>query len=91
MKTLPDDVRRLIVESGLVAVNHGMPGEAQTIRTALGDLVDAPELQKLLDAAMLIGLGAHTCAERQLVGDGSPEAQLLRRMTRQKSTHYRPH
>lgn len=91
MNGLDEDVRRLIVEAGLVAVNHGLLAQAHAIRAAHGDLVDDPDLRKLLDAAMLIGLGARTSAERLLVGDASPEAQVLRRLTEPNTRQRRPH
>lgn len=91
MNLLAEDVRRLIVEAGLVAVNHGLLAQAHAIRAAHGDLIDDPELRKLLDAAMLIGLGARASAERLLVGDASPEAQVLRRLTEPNATQHHTH
>ncbi|GLU33135.1 EscG/YscG/SsaH family type III secretion system needle protein co-chaperone [Trinickia caryophylli] len=72
------ETRQLIVEAGLAAVNHGLLAEARAIRDALPDLVAAPELRRLLDAAILIGLGERDAAAKLLQADSSSEAQLLR-------------
>jgi len=89
MKALDETLRRLVVEAGLVAVNHGLRPQALAIRDALGDLVAQPELLRLIDAAMLIGLGASDSAEQRLVGDASPEAQLLRRLAAPRARQHR--
>jgi type III secretion system SsaH family protein len=84
MAAVDSEVRRLIAEAGLVAVNHGFIPEARAIREALRDLVDAPRLRNLLDAAMLIGLGEHEEAARRLNGDESVEAETLRMLLKPK-------
>jgi type III secretion system SsaH family protein len=78
MSAVESEIRRLIVEAGLVAVNHGFMGEAHAIREALPDLVAAPRLRDLIDAVMLIGLGEREEAARLLNGDASDEAETLR-------------
>ncbi|MEA3119928.1 MAG: hypothetical protein QOI13_3198 [Paraburkholderia sp.] len=78
MSALDSETRRLIAETGLVAVNHGFISEARVIREALADLVAAPQVRNLLDAAMSIGLGERDEAARLLSGDDSDEAETLR-------------
>lgn len=88
MNALDREIRRLIAQAGLAAVNHGFIAEAQAIREALPDLVAAPRLCNLLDAAMLIGLGEHDKATRLLSGDESVEAETLRMLL--KPDHAKP-
>lgn len=80
MSAVDSEIRRLIAEAGLAAVNHGFISEARAIREALPDLVAAPRLRNLLDAAMLISLGEREEAARMLNGDESDEAETLRKL-----------
>ncbi len=78
------DIRRLVAEAGLAAVNHGLFPEARAILAALVDLVPAPELRRLLEATILIGLGESGKAARLLENDTSAEADTLRMLLSDK-------
>ncbi|MEX3956750.1 EscG/YscG/SsaH family type III secretion system needle protein co-chaperone [Trinickia sp. EG282A] len=80
------DIRRLVAEAGLAAVNHGLFAEAQAIRAALVDLVPAPDLRRLLEATILIGLGELEEAARLLENDASVEADTLRMLLPERRT-----
>lgn len=70
--------RRLIVEAGLAAANHGMRQEMAAIQGALDDLINCAHTRRIIGATMLIGTGQTSMALHLLLGDSSPEAQLLR-------------
>ncbi|PTB18605.1 EscG/YscG/SsaH family type III secretion system needle protein co-chaperone [Trinickia symbiotica] len=81
---MESDIRRLVVQAGLAAVNHGLFAEAQAIRAALVDLVPAPDLRRLLEATILIGLGELEEAAHLLENDASAEAGTLRLLLPEK-------
>jgi type III secretion system SsaH family protein len=81
---MENHIRRLVVEAGLAAVNHGLLPEARAIHAALVDLVPAAEPRRLLEATMLIGLGEQEDAERLLENDTSVEADTLRMLLRDR-------
>ncbi|MDN7673338.1 EscG/YscG/SsaH family type III secretion system needle protein co-chaperone [Burkholderia oklahomensis] len=78
MTALARDVRRLLVECGLAAVNHGLARHAWAIYDALPALVADPADRRLVEATMLIGLGRDGPAARLLASMPGPEAALLR-------------
>ncbi|WP_082728269.1 EscG/YscG/SsaH family type III secretion system needle protein co-chaperone [Burkholderia mayonis] len=78
MTALAQDVRRLLVECGLAAVNHGLARHAWAIYDALPALVADPADRRLVEATMLIGLGRDGSAARLLASMPGPEAALLR-------------
>jgi type III secretion system SsaH family protein len=80
MKPLAQGARRLIVECGLAAVNHGLTHHAWTIHAALPELVTDPAARRLLEAMMMIGLGRDGSAARLLEGTPGPEGALLRQL-----------
>ncbi|WP_082722434.1 EscG/YscG/SsaH family type III secretion system needle protein co-chaperone [Burkholderia mayonis] len=78
MTALAQDVRRLLVECGLAAVNHGLARHAWAIYDALPALIADPADRRLVEATMLIGLGRDGSAARLLASTPGPEAALLR-------------
>jgi type III secretion system SsaH family protein len=78
MNLPPKDVRQLLAEVALVAVNHGFFREARVILAALPDLIDDPSTRQILEAAILIGLGEQNAAAKLLEGTQSAEADMLR-------------
>lgn len=80
MTGLSREVRRLVAEAGLAAVNHGLYREAESIRLALPWLVEDDSARRILDASLLLGLGQTEAAMRRLDGDTSTEAGVLRRL-----------
>ncbi|MCX8565614.1 MAG: type III secretion system protein, SsaH family [Glomeribacter sp. 1016415] len=80
MRQLDQDVRRLMVELGLAAVNHGLLDDAQMIHAALIDLVADPSQRQVLAATMLIGLGQPQAALQLLAQQTQAEAELLRQL-----------
>ncbi|WP_063889467.1 MULTISPECIES: EscG/YscG/SsaH family type III secretion system needle protein co-chaperone [Burkholderia] len=78
MTALSQDARRLLVECGLAAVNHGLARHAWAIYDALPALVAATGDRRLVEATMLIGLGRDGCAARLLASMPGPDAALLR-------------
>ncbi|RKT98759.1 EscG/YscG/SsaH family type III secretion system needle protein co-chaperone [Burkholderia sp. Nafp2/4-1b] len=78
MTTLAADVRRLLVECGLAAANHNLVQHAWDIYEALPTLLSAPGDRRLVEAAMLIGLGRDGQAARLLASTPGSEAALLR-------------
>jgi type III secretion system SsaH family protein len=83
---MESDIRRLVAEAGLAAANHGLFAEARAIRAALVDVVPAPDLRRLLEATILIGLGEPEEATRLLENDTSVEADTLRTLLPNKRT-----
>ncbi|NMP26474.1 EscG/YscG/SsaH family type III secretion system needle protein co-chaperone [Rahnella sp. SAP-1] len=85
MISLDASLRRLIVETGLVAVNHGFITQTQTILAALPHLSDNLQARTIIEATMLIGLGNNNAASVLLQGNVSSEAQLLRQLISQSA------
>ncbi|MGT0250530.1 EscG/YscG/SsaH family type III secretion system needle protein co-chaperone [Burkholderia pyrrocinia] len=77
MSPLSAAARRLIVEAGLAAVNHGLHREAWAIHAALPELIPDTHDRLALEAVMLIGLGRSGSAARLLERAGAPHARLL--------------
>ncbi|WDD90568.1 EscG/YscG/SsaH family type III secretion system needle protein co-chaperone (plasmid) [Burkholderia sp. FERM BP-3421] len=77
MSPLSADARRLIVEAGLAAVNHGLHREAWAIHAALPALIPDAHDRLALEAVMLIGLGRSGSAARLLERASAQHAQLL--------------
>jgi type III secretion system SsaH family protein len=75
MTLLSPEARRLIVEAGLAAVNHGLPREAWAIHAALPALIPDPRDRRALEVVMLVGLGRTGSAERLI--DGAPREHAL--------------
>lgn len=86
MNLLERDVCRIICETVLAAVNHGFVEQVETIRSALPHLMREPADRRILEAALLIGLGHVHEAMRLLVGDASGEANTLRRLIESDSS-----
>jgi len=61
-------LRRLVLEAGFAAVNHGLRGEMRAILAALPDWLDDPELLAGSQAILLFGLGDRAGALRQFDG-----------------------
>jgi type III secretion system SsaH family protein len=85
MITLETSLRRLIVEIGLVAVNHGFQHQAKCILSALPNLTDNAHAKNIITATMQIGLGDSPAAMQTIKGDISDEAGLLRRLVASSS------
>lgn len=85
MISLDASLRRLIVETGLVAVNHGFITQAQTVLAALPHLSDNQQARTIIEATLLIGLGNNHAASVVLQGNLSSEAQLLCRLINQSA------
>ncbi|WP_063533131.1 EscG/YscG/SsaH family type III secretion system needle protein co-chaperone [Burkholderia sp. MSMB1589WGS] len=77
MTPLSAAARRLIVEAGLAAVNHGLHREAWAIHAALSALIPDAHDRLALEAVMLIGLGRSESAARLLERAGAQHARLL--------------
>ncbi|OJA97498.1 EscG/YscG/SsaH family type III secretion system needle protein co-chaperone [Burkholderia ubonensis] len=77
MNLLSADARRLIVEAGLAAVNHGLHREAWAIHAALPALILDARDRLALEAVMLIGLGRTGSAARLLERASAQQVQLL--------------
>lgn len=70
-------IRRLIVEAGLAAVNHGLYREAWAIHAALPTLIPDAHDRRAIEAVMLIGLGRIGSAARLLEHAPAQHASLL--------------
>jgi type III secretion system SsaH family protein len=77
MSMLPADARRLIVEAGLAAVNHGLQREAWAIHAALPVLIPDVHDRRAVEAVLLIGLGRTGSAARLIERASEPHARLL--------------
>ncbi|RXV65299.1 EscG/YscG/SsaH family type III secretion system needle protein co-chaperone [Burkholderia stabilis] len=71
------DMRRLIVEAGLAAVNHGLYREAWAIHSALPTLIPDANDRRAIEVVMLIGLGRIGSAARLLEQAPAQHAKLL--------------
>ncbi|MCC3703337.1 EscG/YscG/SsaH family type III secretion system needle protein co-chaperone [Rouxiella badensis] len=80
MIPLDASLRRLMVETSLMAVNHGFHTQARTLLAALPLLTENHEAQKIIEATLLIGLGENKAAALSLKGNTSPDAEILRRL-----------
>lgn len=80
MRLLPPHICQLIVETGLAAVNHGLPQQAESVRLALPHLTDNHHARLIIEASLLIGQGYPHTAQCLLQTNHSSEAQLLRRL-----------
>ncbi|OHX19166.1 EscG/YscG/SsaH family type III secretion system needle protein co-chaperone [Chromobacterium sphagni] len=80
MKLLATDICRLVVETGLAAVNHGLYDEADAIRLAMPHLTENAHARKIVEATLLLGMGHAEAASSLLRGDSSEEAGMLRRL-----------
>ncbi|AUH50665.1 EscG/YscG/SsaH family type III secretion system needle protein co-chaperone [Chromobacterium sp. ATCC 53434] len=78
MKSLETNICKLVVETGLAAVNHGLYDEADSIRLAMPHLTENPHAQKIVEATLLLGMGHARAASSLLHGDRSEEAEMLR-------------
>ena len=81
MMTLDRELRQLLVETSLMAVNHGFFPQAQAVRDALPWLTDNPQARCIIEATLLIGLGESKTAVALLKDNDSAEADMLRRLT----------
>ncbi|WP_080422694.1 EscG/YscG/SsaH family type III secretion system needle protein co-chaperone [Burkholderia ubonensis] len=77
MTALSAAARRLIVEAGLAAVNHGLHREAWAIHSALPALILDVRDRLAIEAVMMIGLGRSESAARLLERAGAQHARLL--------------
>lgn len=88
MIPLDASLRRLMVETSLMAVNHGFHTQARTLLAAMPQLSENLEAVKIIEATLLIGLGESRAAALALKGNTSPEAEILRSLiTRCALTH----
>ncbi|TDR76586.1 EscG/YscG/SsaH family type III secretion system needle protein co-chaperone [Paludibacterium purpuratum] len=88
-------IRRLVVEAGFAAVNHGLQREMRTILASLPDWLDDPAVLAACQATLLFGLGDRAGAEsrldsadpvlcaplRQLLGDAPARAESFGELT----------
>lgn len=80
MSELDKETRRLIVQAGVAAANHGLFAEAKTILDALPLLVKDPESYALLSAVLLYGTGQMKKAAEILSPIQGVEAEQLKQI-----------
>lgn len=81
MMMLDRELRQLLVETSLMAVNHGFFPQAQAVREALPWLTDNQQARCIVESTLLIGLGDSKTALALLKDNDSAEADMLRRLT----------
>nr|WP_232450523.1 EscG/YscG/SsaH family type III secretion system needle protein co-chaperone [Burkholderia ubonensis] len=74
---MTSEARRLIVEAGIAAVNHGLYREAWAIHAALPALIPDAGDRCTVEAVMLIGLGRTGSAARLIKNVPTPYAEQL--------------
>jgi type III secretion system SsaH family protein len=80
MMLLELSLRRIIIEVGLTAVNHGFDIQAKVIREALPYLIENRQAHCIIEATLLIGLGENSSAISLLKNNFSKEADMLRKL-----------
>ena len=78
LDTINNTTKRLVVEAGIVAINHGLMKEAASILAALPYLISDQSTRKTIAAILLLGLKRKADALAELEGEQTDEALALR-------------
>lgn len=78
LETIDNTTKRLVVEAGIVAINHGLLKEAASILAALPYLISDQSARKTVAAILLLGLRRKADALAELEDEKTDEALALR-------------